>query len=84
MAFANLGTRLGRERMVGGVPALGLRRGRAARCSARRAASTRAPRTPRQLADSSIGLELVDVTPLHAALLAAVVANDGRLPSRGS
>ena len=37
------------------------------------------PRTPRQLADLSVGLELVDVTPLHAALLAAVVANDGRL-----
>jgi len=27
-----------------------------------------------------VGLELADVTPLHAALLAAVVANDGRLP----
>jgi peptidoglycan glycosyltransferase len=39
----------------------------------------RAPHTPLQLADLSVGLELADVTPLHAALLAAVVANDGRL-----
>ena len=38
------------------------------------------PRTPRQVADLSVGLELADVTPLHAALLAAVVANDGRMP----
>jgi peptidoglycan glycosyltransferase len=37
------------------------------------------PLTPRELADLAIGLTLVDVTPLHAALLAAVVANDGIL-----
>jgi peptidoglycan glycosyltransferase len=37
------------------------------------------PELPRQLADLAIGLELTDVTPLHAALLAAVVANRGRL-----
>jgi cell division protein FtsI/penicillin-binding protein 2 len=35
--------------------------------------------TPRQLADLAIGLTNVDVTPLHAALLASVVANDGML-----
>jgi peptidoglycan glycosyltransferase len=37
------------------------------------------PRTARQLADLAVGLENVDVTPLHAALLATVVANEGRL-----
>ncbi len=35
------------------------------------------PLTPRALADLAIGLGGVDVTPLHAALLAATVANDG-------
>jgi peptidoglycan glycosyltransferase len=34
----------------------------------------------RQLADLAIGLEATDVTPLHAALLAAVLANDGVMP----
>jgi cell division protein FtsI/penicillin-binding protein 2 len=32
------------------------------------------------VADLSVGLTLSDITPLHAALLAAVVAGDGRLP----
>ncbi len=31
----------------------------------------------RQLADLSIGLEATDITPLHAAAVAAVMANDG-------
>jgi peptidoglycan glycosyltransferase len=35
----------------------------------------------RRLADLSIGLEESEVTPLHAALLAAVMANDGVMPS---
>jgi len=34
----------------------------------------------RQLADLSIGLEATEITPLHAALLAAVMANGGVLP----
>lgn len=34
----------------------------------------------RQLADLSIGLEATDITPLHAALLAAIMANDGVMP----
>ncbi len=34
----------------------------------------------RQLADLSIGLEATEITPLHSALLAAVMANDGVLP----
>jgi len=32
------------------------------------------------VADLAVGLEWADVTPLHAALLASVVADDGRLP----
>lgn len=34
----------------------------------------------RQLADLSIGLEATDITPLHAALLAATFANQGVMP----
>ncbi len=37
------------------------------------------PRGDRDVADLSVGLEKADVTPLHAALLAAVVASEGRL-----
>jgi len=79
VAFASLGVRLGAERLIeeyrrwgfdGGDGAL---LGGAGRVHAR-------PRTPRQVADLAIGLEWADVTPLHAALLAAVVANEGRLP----
>jgi len=40
----------------------------------------RPPRRPLELAELGIGLELTDITPLHAALLAATVANDGRMP----
>ena len=34
----------------------------------------------RQLADLAIGLEATEITPLHAALLPTVVANEGRMP----
>jgi penicillin-binding protein A len=78
IAFANLGVRLGAERIVAeyrlwGFDEPGGLLGAAGRVHTR-------PITPRQVADLSDGLTLVDVTPLHAALLAAVVANDGRLP----
>jgi hypothetical protein len=79
VAFANLGVRLGAERLIeehrlwGFDAGGGALLGGAGRIHA-------APRTPRQLADLAVGLEWADVTPLHAALLAAVVANDGRLP----
>ena len=79
VAFANLGTRLGAERMVAEHRRWGFDAGGGALLGAAGRVHT-PPRTPRQLADLSVGLELADVTPLHAALLAAVVANDGRLP----
>ena len=37
------------------------------------------PANQRQLADLAIGLEATDITPLHAALLAATVANQGQM-----
>ena len=79
VAFANLGTRLGTERMVAEYRLWGFDAGGGALLGAAGRVHT-PPRDPRQLADLSVGLELADVTPLHAALLAAVVANDGRMP----
>ena len=79
VAFANLGTRLGAERMVAEYRLWGFDAAEGALLGS--AGRVRAPPLdPRQVADLSVGLELADVTPLHAALLAAVVANDGRRP----
>jgi peptidoglycan glycosyltransferase len=79
VAFANLGVRVGADRLVAEYRRWGFGAGAGALLGASgRLHAT--PRTPRQLADLSVGLELADVTPLHAALLAATVANDGRLP----
>ena len=79
VAFANLGVELGVSRMVDEYRRWGFDAGPDALLGSAGRIHTPA-RTPRQLADLSIGLELVDVTPLHAALLAAVVASDGRMP----
>jgi peptidoglycan glycosyltransferase len=79
VAFANLGTRLGAEHVVAEYRRWGFDAGGDALLGSAGRVHT-PPRTPRQLADLSVGLEIADVTPLHAALLAAVVANDGRLP----
>jgi len=79
VAFANVGVRLGAGLVRDEYRRWGFDAGGAALLGSAGRVHTE-PRTPRQLADLSIGLELVDVTPLHAALLAAVVANDGRLP----
>jgi hypothetical protein len=40
---------------------------------------TRVPAHPRELADLAVGLERAELTPLHGALLAAAIANGGRL-----
>jgi peptidoglycan glycosyltransferase len=79
VAFANLGTRLGASRMLDEYRRWGFGAGPSEPLGSSGRIHT-PPRTPRQLADLSIGLELVDVTPLHAALVAAVVANEGRMP----
>ena len=78
VAFANVGTRLGARLVRDEYRRWGFDAGADALLGSAGRVHTE-PRTPRQLADLSVGLELVDVTPLHAALLAAVVANDGRL-----
>jgi peptidoglycan glycosyltransferase len=78
VAFANLGVRLGAGRLLEEYRRWGFDAGPEALLGASGRVHT--PRTPRQLADLSVGLELADVTPLHAALLASVIANEGRLP----
>jgi peptidoglycan glycosyltransferase len=79
IAFANLGIRVGRQALLeeyrryrfGGEGAL----------PASWAGRVLQPEgTERQLADLAIGLEATDITPLHAALLAAVFADDGVMP----
>lgn len=79
VAFANLGVRVGTTRLVEEYRRWGFDGAAGALLGASGQVHT-PPRTPRQLADLSVGLELTDVTPLHAALLASVIANEGRLP----
>ncbi len=79
VAFATVGTRLGPGPMRDEFRRWGFDASASALLGSAGRVHTD-PRTPRQLADLSVGLEVVDVTPLHAALLAAVVANDGRMP----
>jgi len=79
VAFANLGVRLGVARLVEEYRRWGFDGDDGALLGASGRVHT-PPRTPRQLADLAVGLELADVTPLHAALLAAVIGNVGRLP----
>jgi hypothetical protein len=78
-SFARVGVRIGKERL-----AAELRRwGFDAEPPALLGAAGRIhspPRNERELADLSIGLTVSDITPLHAALLATVVANGGTMP----
>jgi peptidoglycan glycosyltransferase len=78
VAFANLGVRVGVDRLVDEYRLWGFDAGQGALLGAAgRLDAT--PRTPLELAQLSVGLELPEITPLHAALVAATVANDGRL-----
>jgi peptidoglycan glycosyltransferase len=78
VAFANLGVRVGADRLVEEYRRWGFDAGDEAFLGAAgRLDAT--PRTPLDVADLSVGLELPEVTPLHAALIAATVANGGRL-----
>jgi peptidoglycan glycosyltransferase len=77
VAFASLGVRVGAERLVAEHRLWGFEAEEGASLGAGRV-HTR-PRTPRQVAGLAVGLDSADITPLHATLLAAVVANDGLL-----
>ncbi len=79
VAFANLGVRVGREALLEELRRYGFDAGAlpAPFASGR---ILRPYGDDRQLADLSIGLQESELTPLHAALLAAVMANDGVMP----
>ncbi len=77
VAFANLGVRVGRQGLIEEFRRYGFDSPR----GLFRGGRILQPRgDDRQLADLSIGLEASEITPLHAALLAAVMANDGVMP----
>jgi peptidoglycan glycosyltransferase len=79
VAFANLGVLVGRERLLAELRRWGFDRGDLGLGPSGRI--VQAEGNERQLADLSIGLEATDLTPLHAALLAAVIGNEGRMPA---
>ena len=78
VAFANLGMRVGRSRLVGELRRFGFDR----KNGAFRGGRILSPQgDERQLADLSIGLDDLELTPLHAAQLAAVMVNRGKMPT---
>ncbi len=77
VAFANLGVRVGRKAMIEEFRRYGFDRAGGLLTGSR---IVQPYGDDRQLADLSIGLEASSITPLHAALLAAVVAADGVMP----
>jgi hypothetical protein len=78
VAFANLGERLGRQKVVEEFRRWGFDLPADALPGA---GSVRLPEgDARQLADLSVGLSATDITPVHGALMAAVIANEGRMP----
>ena len=78
-SFATLGNRVGREALIAELHRWGFDAGPEVLMGAAGRIHT-PPQSPRQLADLSIGLTVSDITPLHAALLATVVANGGSMP----
>lgn len=78
VAFANLGMMVGRSRLVEELRRFGFDRNN----GAFRGGRILSPQgNARQLADLAIGLDDLELTPLHAAQLAAAMVNGGRLPT---
>jgi peptidoglycan glycosyltransferase len=79
VAFANLAMDVGREALVAEYRHWGFDAGKEALFGA--AGHVRGqPRNDAELAHLAVGLDMTDVTPLHAALLAAAIGNDGTMP----
>lgn len=77
VAFASLGVDVGRQGMLGELERYGFGRPLGSFAGGR----ILEPRgDDRQLADLSIGLDHTELTPLHGALIATVMANDGVMP----
>lgn len=77
VAFADLGVEAGREAVVHEMRAWGFDGSLGAFAGGR---ILQPWGDERQLADLSIGLQHAEITPLHAALMAATVAGEGRRP----
>ncbi len=77
MAFAHLGATVGRASLLAELRHWGFDRDFIIAPAGR---VVRPYGDLRQLADLSIGLEATNITPLHGALLATVLANEGRMP----
>jgi peptidoglycan glycosyltransferase len=77
MAFAHIGVRVGRAALLDELHLWGFDRDFAIAPAGHVVAPSG---DLRQLADLAIGLEASDITPLHGALLATVIANEGRMP----
>jgi len=77
IAFANLGNEVGKTALLAELERFGF--GRPAKDGMRFGEVLKTDVNDRELADLAIGLEHSAVTPLHAALIASVFANGGRL-----
>jgi hypothetical protein len=77
MAFAHLGVAAGRAALVDEFHRWGFDHDFTAAPAGR---VVQPAGDERQLADLAIGLEATDITPLHGALLGAVLADGGRMP----
>ena len=76
VAFANLGARIGRAALIDELQRYGFDR-----TDSPGAGRIRQPQgDERQLADLSVGLEATEITPAHAARMAAVFGTDGSMP----
>ena len=78
VAFANLGVRMGWDHLASELRRFGFDRERKGQLTFGRVLSPHGG--DRQLADLSIGLDETAITPVHAALLATVFANGGKMP----
>jgi hypothetical protein len=78
VAFANLGERLGRPKVVNELRRWGFDAPFEELPGAGRVTAPEGD--ARQLADLSVGLSATDITPVHGALMGAVLANEGRMP----
>jgi cell division protein FtsI/penicillin-binding protein 2 len=78
-SFAELGARVGREGLLDEFRRWGFDRADVDLPGSGRIVAPEGD--DRQLGDLAIGLEATDITPLHAALMAAVFANGGSMPA---
>lgn len=76
VAFANLGLRIGREALIGELGRFGFDGDGPGDGRIREASGDE-----RQLADLSVGLSATEITPVHAARMAAVFGTDGTMPT---